>query len=66
MRVRFLLFSVAVIPLLSQTYTGSIGGKVTDSGGLPISKAAVTVTEEATNTVFKAQTSIRATISCPT
>ena len=57
MRVRFLLLSVVVIPLLSQTYTGSIGGKVTDSGGLPISKAAVTVTEEATNTVFKSQTS---------
>lgn len=43
---------VLTIPLLSQTYTGSIGGRVTDASGSVIPKVAVTVTETATNAIW--------------
>ena len=42
--------------LLAQSYTGSISGKVTDSSGSVVPKAAVTLTEESTNTVLKTVT----------
>ena len=48
---------LAAACLRSQTYTGSIGGRVMDSGGLPIPRAAVSITEESTNTVLKTVTS---------
>jgi len=41
---------------LAQSYTGSIGGRVTDTTGLPISGAQIVVTEEATNTAIKTTT----------
>src|SRR5579871_3475122 len=44
------------LPLFSQSYTGSIGGRVVDSSGLAIPRAQVTITEESTNTVFKTLT----------
>ncbi|HLK62813.1 MAG TPA: TonB-dependent receptor [Bryobacteraceae bacterium] len=44
------------LPLFSQSYTGSIGGRVVDSSGLAIPRAQVTVTEESTNTIFKTLT----------
>src|SRR5215469_17183699 len=51
------LFIAVVVPILSaQTYTGSISGKVTDASGSVVPKAAVTLTEESTNTVLKTAT----------
>jgi hypothetical protein len=47
---------LAVFPLFAQTYTGSIGGRVTDATGLAIPRTRVTVTEEATNTAAKTET----------
>ena len=44
------------LPLFSQSYTGSIGGRVVDSTGLAIPRVQITLTEESTNTVFKTQT----------
>ena len=43
--------------IFGQTYTGSIGGRVLDNSGLPVPRAAVTVTEESTNTALKTVTS---------
>src|SRR5690242_6668159 len=55
--LRILAFSVLVVLCaLAQTYTASIGGKVTDATALPVAGAAVTSTEEATNTVSRTVT----------
>ncbi len=43
--------------VFGQTYAGSISGRVLDNSGLPVPKAAVTVTEESTNTALKTLTS---------
>ena len=51
-----LITLLAVCSLLSQTYTGSISGRVVDSTGLPIPRAEVKITEESTNTVLKTVT----------
>jgi len=47
--MRWLAIAAFVIPLFAQSYTGSIGGRVIDLAGLPISRVAVTVTEDGTN-----------------
>ena len=52
----FLLQLATVSVLSAQTYTGSISGKVTDASGSVVPKAAVTLTEESTNTVLKTAT----------
>ena len=56
MRSKCLLLLFAVQTLLAQTYTGSISGRVTDRSGAVVPKAAVTLTEESTNTVVKTLT----------
>jgi len=43
-------------PRFSQTYTGSIRGRVSDPGGLPVPEARVTITEVSTNTVSETTT----------
>ena len=50
------LCALALGVALAQSYTGSIGGRVTDTTGLPISGAQIVVTEEATNTAIKTTT----------
>ncbi len=40
----------------AQSYTGSIGGRVSDGSGLPVARVQITVTEEATNTAVKTTT----------
>ena len=50
------VFILATLPLFSQTFTGTIRGRVSDSTGLPIPGVQVTVTEEATNAVTKTRT----------
>jgi hypothetical protein len=57
------LFILKCLPALlvaatvsAQTYTGSISGKVTDSSGAVVPKAAVSLTEESTNTTLKTVT----------
>ncbi|HXB67863.1 MAG TPA: carboxypeptidase regulatory-like domain-containing protein [Candidatus Acidoferrales bacterium] len=61
MRARCFIPLFCILPaafsLYGQTYTGSIGGRVLDHSGLPIPKASVAITEEATNTVLKTVTS---------
>ncbi len=47
------LYFAAAMALFAQSYTGSISGRVSDGSGLPMSKVAVTITEESTNTAFK-------------
>jgi hypothetical protein len=56
MRWTCALVCLAALNLSGQTYTGSISGKVTDSSGAVVPKAAVTLTEESTNTVLKTVT----------
>ncbi len=53
MRSKCLLILAAAFALQAQTYTGSISGRVTDSSGAAVPKAAVVLTEESTNTVVK-------------
>lgn len=49
-----LFFSFLSLELVTgQTFTGSIGGRVTDPGGLPIPNVEVVATESATNEVSK-------------
>src|SRR4051794_3851093 len=53
----FLLIPALLAPaLLAQTYTGSIGGRVTDTSGAIVPRAEVTLIEEATNTTLKTVT----------
>jgi Carboxypeptidase regulatory-like domain/TonB-dependent Receptor Plug Domain len=47
---------LAASPLFSQTFTGSIGGRVTDPTGLAVLETAVTVTEANTNAVSRTTT----------
>ncbi len=44
------------LPLFSQSYTGSIGGRLVDSSGLAIPRAQVAITEESTNAAYKTLT----------
>ncbi len=48
-----LLTAISAMVLFAQSYTGSIGGKVTDSSGLPVAGVGIVVTEEATNTTIR-------------
>ena len=57
MKSRLAMFCALVVgAAFAQSYTGSIGGRVTDTTGLPISGAQIVVTEEATNTAIKTTT----------
>src|SRR5882724_9592259 len=49
------LCPVSVCPVSAQTYTGSIGGKVTDASGLPVAHVAIAITEENTNTTIRTE-----------
>jgi len=51
-----LISLLAVCSLLSQTYTGSISGRVVDATGLPVPRAEVKITEESTNLVLRTVT----------
>jgi Carboxypeptidase regulatory-like domain/TonB-dependent Receptor Plug Domain len=53
MKERIFVCLLAAAPAFCQTYTGSIGGKVTDRSGSVVAQAAVTVIEESTNTAVK-------------
>ncbi len=50
-----ILSAISACFLFAQTYTGSIGGKVTDSSGLAVPKVQITVTEESTNTTIRTE-----------
>jgi hypothetical protein len=52
----FPLFALILIPAFSQTYTGSIRGRVSDPGGLPVPQARVAITELSTNTISETTT----------
>src|SRR3569623_488814 len=57
MKSRLAMFCALVVgAAFAQSNTGSIGGRVTDTTGLPISGAQIVVTEEATNTAIKTTT----------
>ena len=56
MALNILTILLAASPLFSQTFTGSIGGRVTDPTGLAVSDSAVTVTETSTNAVSRTTT----------
>src|SRR5262245_39802452 len=45
-----------VLPLHAQSFTGTVGGRVTDSSGAVIPQVLVTVTDAGTNTSFKTMT----------
>src|SRR5262245_22206582 len=49
MAKRLVLFLLMASPLVAQTFTGTIRGRVTDSTGAALPDASVTVTESATN-----------------
>src|SRR5215471_2502859 len=53
---RTLFFLLLGLSVFAQDYSGSISGRVTDTTGLPIPKAAVTVMEESTNTTIRTVT----------
>lgn len=48
--------SLLALPLLCQTYTGSIRGRVTDPTGLPVPNAQVSITEVSTNSLSRTVT----------
>jgi hypothetical protein len=56
MRLKCLLILLAASMAWSQTYTGSISGRVTDATGAVVPHASVVLTDEATNTVLKTLT----------
>ncbi|HVY93142.1 MAG TPA: carboxypeptidase regulatory-like domain-containing protein, partial [Bryobacteraceae bacterium] len=57
MNSRLVMLSTLLVgTIFAQSYTGSIGGRVTDPTGLPISGAQITVTEESTNTAIRTAT----------
>ena len=49
----FFLAILAVFPLFSQTYTGSIAGRVTDASGAAVPEVAIAVTDVNTNAVTR-------------
>src|ERR1700722_13435603 len=53
MRPKRISLLLTTVCLFAQSYTGSISGRVLDKSGSAIPKAAVTITEESTNTAFK-------------
>ena len=53
MKCRLLLAALLAFPLLSQTFTGSIRGRVSDPSGLPVPNAEISITEVNTNVLTK-------------
>jgi hypothetical protein len=51
--LRFLGIFLLSLPLIAQTFTGSIGGRITDAAGLPVPNVQVSVTEKDTNDSFR-------------
>src|SRR5215510_7761716 len=50
---RLAAFAFVAVALSAQSYTGSIGGRVTDATGLAVPDVVITVTETRTNTVTR-------------
>ncbi|WP_051669526.1 TonB-dependent receptor [Bryobacter aggregatus] len=55
MFAKLIPLSLLVLPLWAQTFTGAIGGRVTDDAAAAVPNARITITEIATNAIWKTE-----------